>query len=570
MADEQLYGHDGRGHYLGVSLVEVPQNKTLEFTDLLTTESTLNPGKLEASQVYGLEFIKQATRAGALAHLGITDDMLTPGSVGPTGPQGDTGPQGPQGIQGNKGERGDIGPTGPQGPIGLTGPEGPQGIQGLQGPSGKNGIDGIGLEGPKGDPGSPGPEGAQGIQGVQGEQGIQGPVGPIGPAGLTWKGQWNSATAYSSDDAVGYQGASYFALKASTNAIPSTATDDWALLASMGATGPQGPIGLTGPQGDAGNPGRDGADGAGFKWAGNWDPGQPYLVNDLVQCEGSSWICIQNNIANNDSYPGRGDFWVDYWNLFVQDGRPGFPGEDGAPGAQGPQGPKGDTGPQGPQGIQGIPGSQGPAGQDGAQGPQGIQGTTGPQGPKGDPGTPGQQGPQGPTGLPGKDGLIDVDALTQTQLKALYDKLFPFYPQKYWKGSLKFEKPLSTSTWQEIQLWNLNMVLHVRMYSAEGIHIEATNAGGTNRLDIKRFTNYENGLECANWTNKLWPSAPELFDDLAYTSSRQFNRYEIFDRTTRKYYTLSMFIVGGPLNSTSELPVEILIDIEDHTNLGSF
>lgn len=570
MPDEQLYGHDGRGNFKGVSLYEVPQDVTLKFTDLLTTDSPLNPSKLDTSQEYGLGFIKQATRAGALAHLGITDEMLTPGSQGPQGLQGDPGPAGAQGIQGPKGEKGDTGLQGLQGLTGATGAQGPKGDPGAQGPRGPAGIDGIGIEGPKGDPGSPGPTGEQGIQGVQGEQGIQGPAGPIGPAGLTWKGQWSSATTYAPDDAVGYQGASYFALKASTNAIPSTATDDWALLASMGATGPQGPIGLTGPQGDAGNPGRDGADGAGFKWAGNWDPGQPYLVNDLVQCEGSSWICIQNNIANNDSYPGRGDFWVDYWNLFVQDGRPGFPGEDGAPGPIGPQGPKGDTGAQGPQGVQGLKGDTGPAGADGAQGPQGIQGVAGVQGPKGDTGSPGQQGPQGPTGLPGKDGLIDVDALTQTQLKALYDKLFPFYPQKYWKGSLKFEKPLNTSLWQEIRLWNLNMVLHIRMYASDGIHIEATNAGLTNRLDIKRFTNYENGLECANWSNKLWSSSPELFDDLAYNASRQFNRYEIFDRTTRKYYTLSMFIVGGPLNSSSDLPVEVLIDIEDHTNLGTF
>ncbi|QHR72583.1 hypothetical protein dhabil_240 [Escherichia phage dhabil] len=501
MSDNPLYGHDGRGHFRGVSLVEVPQNKSLEFVDILTSESTLDPTMLDSSQSYGLEFIKQASREGALAHLGITNEMLTPGTEGPQGPKGDPGPQGIQGNPGPKGEKGEPGPVGP--------------------------------EGPKGDPGSPGKEGPQGLQGAQGEVGPQGPQGPIGPAGLVWKGAWDESTQYSKDDAVGYQGASYFCISSNTGTIPPS-EGVWALLANIGAPGPQGPTGPTGPQGPQGAPGQDGN---GFIWAGNWALGSSYYINDLVQCEGSSWICIQDNIANNDSYPGSGDLWADYWNLFVKEGRPGNPGEDGAPGEQGAQGPQGDPGPKGEKGE---------------PGPQGIQ------------------GPIGPAGAPGKDAVFDVDSLTQSQLKSLYDKLFPFYPPRYWKGSLRFDKPLNTSEWKEIRLWDLNMVLHVRMYSSVGIHIRATNAGLTNRLDIKRFTNYENGIECANWSNVLWSSSPELFDDLAYSSARQFNRYEIFDRDTRKYYTVSVFIVGGPLNTTTDIPVEVLFSVEDHTNMSTF
>lgn len=303
-------------------------------------------------------------------------------------------------------------------------------------------------------------------------------------------------------------------------------------------TGPTRGRRSTGPQG---NPGKDGEDGAGFRWAGNWDPGEAYYVNDLVQCEGSSWICTQNNIANNDTYPGRGDLWFEYWNLFSQDGAPGLPGADGAPGPQGPQGPQGPIGPSGGQGAPGLPGK------DGAQGPI---------------------GPQGPAG---KDGVIDIDALSQAQLKALYDKLYPFYPPRWWKGSLKFEKPLNTSIYQEIRMWDLNLVFHVRMYSADGFHIRATNAGQTNRLSIKRFSNYDAaGLDCYSWSNKLWSNSPELFDDLVINAARQFDRYEVFDHTTRKYYTISVFAVGGPLNSATDLPTELLFSIENHSNMSPY
>ena len=52
--------------------------------------------------------------------------------------------------------------------------------------------------------------GPQGPQGVQGPQGPQGEVGPVGPAGLDWKGSWISGNSYIKDNAVGYNGASYF------------------------------------------------------------------------------------------------------------------------------------------------------------------------------------------------------------------------------------------------------------------------------------------------------------------------------------------------------------------------
>ncbi|WP_447887690.1 hypothetical protein [Serratia fonticola] len=101
------------------------------------------------------------------------------------------------------------------------------------------------------------PEGfGSGGVGPQGPEGPQGQPGPVGPAGLEWRGPWSSSVAYIPDDAVGYNGASYFCIAANTNTAPTELPTDtkWALLASQGATGPQGPqgvIGLQGPPGPA-------------------------------------------------------------------------------------------------------------------------------------------------------------------------------------------------------------------------------------------------------------------------------------------------------------------------------
>jgi hypothetical protein len=89
-----------------------------------------------------------------------------------------------------------------------------------------------------------------GTVGPQGPIGPQGVPGPVGPAGLTWQGAWVSGTSYSLDDAVGYNGASWFCILATSGTTnPATDTTHWALLANQGATGPQGPQGIQGPAG---------------------------------------------------------------------------------------------------------------------------------------------------------------------------------------------------------------------------------------------------------------------------------------------------------------------------------
>ena len=89
-----------------------------------------------------------------------------------------------------------------------------------------------------------------GAQGPQGVQGPAGPLGPVGPAGLEWQGAWVSGTSYVADDAVGYDGASWFCILATSGTTtPDLDTTHWALLASQGAQGVQGVQGPMGPQG---------------------------------------------------------------------------------------------------------------------------------------------------------------------------------------------------------------------------------------------------------------------------------------------------------------------------------
>lgn len=98
--------------------------------------------------------------------------------------------------------------------------------------------------------------GSQGPIGPQGIQGATGPAGAVGPAGLNWQGTWVSGTLYNQNDAVSYNGASWFLYtidnEGSENESPQDNASNWALLASQGATGPagaQGPTGAQGPQG---------------------------------------------------------------------------------------------------------------------------------------------------------------------------------------------------------------------------------------------------------------------------------------------------------------------------------
>ena len=119
-----------------------------------------------------------------------------------------------------------------------------------------------GIPGSEGPQGPAGTTGSQGIQGPQGDQGIQGLAGTVGPAGLEWQGTWESGTPYVADDAVAYDGASWFCILATSGTTPPDAdATHWALLAAQGAPGLQGIQGIQGIQGPIGATGTQGIQG---------------------------------------------------------------------------------------------------------------------------------------------------------------------------------------------------------------------------------------------------------------------------------------------------------------------
>jgi hypothetical protein len=90
-----------------------------------------------------------------------------------------------------------------------------------------------------------------GPQGPQGEPGAKGDKGDTGPAGLNWRMGWDAGTQYAVDDAVYYNGSSYYAVAVPTvgTAPDPNLTTPWMELAIMGQKGDKGDTGATGPAG---------------------------------------------------------------------------------------------------------------------------------------------------------------------------------------------------------------------------------------------------------------------------------------------------------------------------------
>jgi hypothetical protein len=238
---------------------------------------------------------------GGVGPQGIAGNI---GATGATGPQGATGigatgATGVQGIQGVIGPQGATGATG----LGATGATGVAGPTGATGPSGlgfsiaktyanvaaltadtsPTGIiagqfaiietgdvnnaensrlylwsgnaysfisdlsGNIGITGPQGATGISGNIGATGATGAAGTTGNIGATGATGVAGtsFTWRGAYNSATTYVTNDVVSSGGNSYIAIFAGTfsNVEPAVTggwQTYWALMVAQGATGPAG------------------------------------------------------------------------------------------------------------------------------------------------------------------------------------------------------------------------------------------------------------------------------------------------------------------------------------------
>lgn len=216
----------------------------------------------------------------------------------------------------------------------------------------------------------------------------------IDKLGWNLRGQYSAALQYGYNDYVVYEGAGYVhTSETETIGVAPTDASVWTqvMIGATGATGPAGPAGPAGPEGP------------GFNFMGTWIDDNEYHKNDIVQYNGTAYICVQ--AVNGSNVTPDAD--RTHWDVFVERGATGASGPQGPQGVQGLQGPTGATGATGAQGVQGERGPQGPTGATGATGatgPQGPQGERGPEGPAGPTGGQGAQGVQGPQGERGSTG----------------------------------------------------------------------------------------------------------------------------------------------------------------------
>ncbi len=365
---------------------------------------------------------------GAMGPAGATGSVGPAGPAGVAGPQGPPGSQGPQGAQGVAGMPGPVGPPGLTGATGATGPSGPAGPQGAAGPVGLsftgnyqstvnyalgNGVrwqgaeyvsliagnhgntpdqspadwalfatDGLaGAQGSAGATGATGPTGPAGPQGVAGPTGATGAQGPQGPAVANYRGNYASATNYTTADAVSYGGSTYVSLIGfNVGNTPDQSPADWAVLAAQGMAGPAGApgaAGATGATGPAGPTGAVGPAGPPATFLGEWLVGTSYATGAAVSYGGSSYVALTPNLGREP------DVSPSYWGVLAQAGAAGAAGPQGATGLQGPTGYSGLTGPAGATGPAGPTGATGPVGPAGTTGPVGATGATGAPGPAG-------------------------------------------------------------------------------------------------------------------------------------------------------------------------------------------
>lgn len=156
---------------------------------------------------------------------------------------------------------------------GIVGPQGIQGIQGETGPTGP-----AGATGPQGEPG---------------------PIGPTGATGINWQGTWSNTTDYVNNDAVYYNGASWFASGNPPVAeVPSLESTYWfplALQGATGATGATGPQGPQGIQGEVGPTGATGATGATGPQGPQGDSGVVAAVSPIVYTSATQTVSLDLN-----------------------------------------------------------------------------------------------------------------------------------------------------------------------------------------------------------------------------------------------------------------------------------
>jgi len=183
---------------------------------------------------------------------------------------------------------------------------------------------------------------------------------------ITWAGTWSSATTYTQNQAVQYNGSAYVALQGNSNLIPSSNANAWSLMVSKGDTGTTGnagsagaagATGATGPQGPAGPQGATGATGP---------IGADGIKGDTGNNGTAATITIGSvttgNAGSNASISNAGSSSAAVFNFTLPTGAAGPTGQTGPAGANGAQGPQGATGATGATGADGDDGAAGAVG----------------------------------------------------------------------------------------------------------------------------------------------------------------------------------------------------------------
>jgi hypothetical protein len=127
--------------------------------------------------------------------------------------------------------------------------------------------------------------------------GGQGPKGADGD--ITWEGTWTSKN-YTKNQAVEYNGSAYVCIQDTISYENPSNTTYWNLMASKGD---KGDTGSTGPSGD-------------LNWTGAYSSSTTYNINDVVESNGSSYVCITNGTLN-DQPPSSN------WDLVAEKGTDG-------------------------------------------------------------------------------------------------------------------------------------------------------------------------------------------------------------------------------------------------------
>jgi hypothetical protein len=333
--------------------------------DIAASSATLANGYAGSAQAYANTALQ--AKNSAIVHAQVAQEAAAsiPLIVGPAGPQGIQGIQGVPGVAGQPGQPGQNGQAGPQG---IQGPAGNAwvyrgeynngvtyqvndyvtfagssyvmkvfiGAAGYYPSNNPGNWQLVASKGDTGNQGDPGPEGPVGMPGMEGPKGDKGDSVP------TFVGEWSFTESYDNHEVVSYQGSSFIAVNNNSGSQPYLGSLDWQLIAQAGNPGDSGATGDPGPAG------ADGSGFPGYNYRGIFEAYGEYSTNDIVNFDGSSYVCKQ--------YTGFGsDIFNDsYWQLFASKGAPGDPG--------GPQGPQGEPGPMGETGGQGEPGPAGPAG----------------------------------------------------------------------------------------------------------------------------------------------------------------------------------------------------------------